>query len=556
MTTQDIARPVRLPHRSHQGIVMGMDGWQLTCVAIAAVVILISINRFGPPGLLYGVPVYLPIGAFAFVTVHGDSAPRQLGLWAMKQVRHAVGATTHTFRPERAPVAGTLNLPGLRASVQFWDVEGIACVYNPHDRSVSVTAEVGVEGFLMKDIPERFDLAQQWSPVLASFTQRPGIKRAVLQERTIPTTIRAARDHFDDISARRGMDASSPVARNYENVMDQSERFAVSHRNYLTFTLDLIALSPQLKSLGGGQEAIKALAALEAKNLDDALRAARISVRRWLSPRDVAALTRITFDPEFAANVQNRPDTEAGVDLAAIGPMYLEEPRGKNGIVYSDSGVHCTMWIHEWPRSAAAVGFVEPIVFARTPGTGQAITHILSIVPRFPRRGLTDVRAREGSRSASVRHGHPPYAAAQLTGRVVRFGGQALDESRPDVRTRDTARPPPHGRKPRDQRRRERQSCAAHARSRVRGDDVGHLRGPVRQRPRRGRVRPGQGSRRSDVHTPRRGLSRSPQVRTAARHGHTLRAFYPFFTHEPALRKSEAPRSQCFQGFAGLRRWR
>ena len=58
----------------------------------------------------------------------------------------------------------------------------------------------------MKDIPERYDLAQQWSPVLASFTQRPGIKRAVLQERTLPTTIRAARDHYETVARRRDLD--------------------------------------------------------------------------------------------------------------------------------------------------------------------------------------------------------------------------------------------------------------------------------------------------------------------------------------------------------------
>jgi hypothetical protein len=380
MTTQDLARPVRLPRRSRQGVVMGMDGWQLTCVTVAAVVVLIGVNRFGPPGLLYGAPLYLPIGAFAFVTVHGDSAPRQVGLWLMKQLRHAVGATMHLYRPERPHVAGTLNLPGIRASVQLWDVEGVACVYNPHDRSVTVTAEVEVEGFLMKDIPERFDLAQQWSPVLASFTQRPGIKRAVLQERTLPTTIRAARDYYESMAIKRGLDAASAVNRNYEEVLNRAEPFAVSHRNYLTFTLDLIALGPQLKALGGGEGAVKSLAALEARNLADALRAARITVRRWLSPRDIAALTRVAFDQEFAANVQNRPDDKAGVDSVAIGPMYLEEPRGKNGVVYSDSGVHTTMWIHEWPRSDAAIGFVEPIVFARMPSTGEAITHILSIV--------------------------------------------------------------------------------------------------------------------------------------------------------------------------------
>lgn len=380
MTTQDLARPVRLPRRSRQGVVMGMDGWQLTCIAVAAVVVLISINRFGPPGLLYAVPLYLPLGVFALVTIHGDSAPRQTGLWLMKQVRHATGATKHIYRPERVTLASTLNLPGIRASIQLWDVDGVACVYSPQDRSVSVTAEVEVDGFLMKDIPERYDLAQQWSPVLASFTQRPGIKRAVLQERTIPTTIRAARDHYETVTRNRGVDTETSVNQNYERVMDRSEPFAVSHRNYVTFTLDLIALAPQLKSLGGGEDAVKSLAFLEARNLADALRAARITVRRWLSSREVAALARIGFDPEFAANVQNRTDDRPGVDPAAIGPMYLEEPRGKNGVVYTDSGVHTTLWIHEWPRSDTSVGFVEPIVFARMPSTGEAITHIFSIV--------------------------------------------------------------------------------------------------------------------------------------------------------------------------------
>ena len=380
MTTQDLARPVRLPRRSRQGVVMGMDPWQIACLTVAAIVVLIAVNRFGPPGLLYAAPIYLPVGVFAFVTVHGDSAPHQVGLWLMKQLRHASGATKQVYRPERTQLAGTLNLPGIRASIQLWEVDGVACVYNPHDRSVSVTAEVEVQGFLMKDTAERYDLAQQWSPVLASFTQRPGIKRVVLQERTLPTTIRAAREHYESVTLRRGLDPNSALGRNYNEVMDKSEPFAVSHRNYLTFTLDLIALGPQLKSLGGGKDAVKALAYLEARNLADALNAARMSVRRWLNARDVAALTRVGFDPDFAPNVQNRDSAHAGVDQVAIGPMYMEEPRGKNGIVYTDSGVHTTMWIHEWPRSDTAVGFVEPIVFARMPSTGEAITHILSIV--------------------------------------------------------------------------------------------------------------------------------------------------------------------------------
>lgn len=153
---------------------MGMDPWQLAFLATAALILLVFVNRFGPLGLLYGAPLYLGFGVTALTSIHGVSTPRMAGLWLMKQVRHAGGATTHTFRPERPRLAGTLNLPGTRASIQLWDTGQAGAVYNPHDRSVSVIAELEVQGFLMHDLPERFDLAEQFDRVLGPFTQRPG----------------------------------------------------------------------------------------------------------------------------------------------------------------------------------------------------------------------------------------------------------------------------------------------------------------------------------------------------------------------------------------------
>lgn len=376
----DPARPVRLPHRSRQGIVLGLDGSQLLFLTAAAIVMLVGVNRFGPPGLLYSAPVYLPLVVIALVTVHGLSAPRMVGLWLSKQLRHATGATVHRYRPEEYRLDGTLNLPGTRASVQLWDVNGMASVYHPQERTVSITAELEVQGFLMKDAPERLELAQQWSPVLASLTQRPGIKRVTLQERTTRTTIRPSRDHYKLASRKRLVDPAGPAATNYSEVLHNSERFAVGHRNYLTLTLDLVALCAQLKALGGGKQAVQALSAVEAGNLAEALRAAKIIVRSWLSPREVAELARTTFDPDSIPMIRNRNIDQAGVDPIAIGPMYLEEPKGRNGIVYSDSAVHTTMWIHEWPRADAPVGFLAPLVFARNPVTNEAVTHILSII--------------------------------------------------------------------------------------------------------------------------------------------------------------------------------
>lgn len=390
----DPARPVRLPHRSRQGIVLGLDGWQLLFLAVAAGILLIGVNRFGPPGLLFALPLYGPLAVAALITVHGLSAPKMVGLWLSKQARHPLGATAQRYRPEQSRLEGTLNLPGTRSSIQLWDVDGMASVYHPLERTVSITAELEVQGFLMKDAPERLELAQQWSPVLASLTQRPGIKRVTLQERTTRTTIRPARDQYEQASRKRMVDPTGPAAVNYRDVLDGSEGFAVGHRNYLTLTLDLVALGAQLKALGGGKQAIQALSAVEAGNLAEALHSAKITVRRWLSPRELAELPRSTFDPESIPMLRNRTGEQGGVDPAGIGPMYLEEPRGRNGIVYTDSAVHTTMWIHEWPRSDAPVGFLAPLVFARHPVTNEAVTHILSIVaaPIPVGRALKNIR--------------------------------------------------------------------------------------------------------------------------------------------------------------------
>jgi hypothetical protein len=379
-STQQYDRPVRLSRRSSQGIFIGLDVWASVSLVIAIAIAIVSTLREGFVGFAVSAILWAPLAIAAFIPVQGMPAAKMAVLWLSKQFRSAVGGTRTRFRPERPLVAATLNLPGKFSNVQLWEGEKFAAAYNPGNRTVSITAELEVDGFLMMDNPERFDLSQQWASVLASFTQRPGIKRVSLQERTVPTTIEPARQHFEDVLTRRGADRASTVTSNYRAVMEGAERFAVSHRNYLTLTLDLVALQSQLKSLGGGKAAVQALARVEAGNVSSALAAANLNVRRWLNSREWAALVRTALDPDSLAMIQNRSGEHAGVDPVAIGPMAFEEPRNNNGVVRAEGSWHCTMWIHEWPRSMAQVGFIEPIVFARDPSTDEAVTHIFSLV--------------------------------------------------------------------------------------------------------------------------------------------------------------------------------
>lgn len=373
-------RPVRLSRRSTQGVFLGLDGWAFTAISAALAIAVISATRYGFAGFFVSAIVWAPIGISSFIPVQGMAASKFAALWVSKQVRHATGGTKTRFRPERPRIAATLNLPGKLGNIQLWDSDDFTSAYNPSDRTVSITAELDVDGFLMMDNADRYDLSQQLASVLTSFTQRPGIKRVSLQERTMPTTIQPARQYFEDTLVRRGTDGSTAVAQNYLDVMDNAERFAVSHRNYLTLTIDLVALQAQLKSLGGGKQAIQTLAKLEAGNVSAALAAANINVRRWLDSRQWAALARTALDIDSVPMIQDRSDEQTGVSVDAIGPMAFDEPRGNNGVVRADGAWHSTMWIHEWPRSMAQVGFIEPIVFARDPATDDAISHIFTLV--------------------------------------------------------------------------------------------------------------------------------------------------------------------------------
>ena len=248
----DIARPVRLPAKSTQGIVLGLDPWQVTSLLIAAGIVLIVVQQFGPLGLAFGAPLYIPFAVGAVVRKHGMSLPRWTAVHFNYTTRALpwVHANKEVFMPERQRHAGTVRLPGRLGKLQLWEADGVAAVYDTRAKTLSIIAQVEVPGFLMRDLEVRLELAERWSMVLASFTQRPGVKRVTTQERTHPGTIEVARNFF---AANALAGAPASAVERYLEVQDVSEGFAIAHRGYLTLTYDLEAMRAQLKALGGGQ---------------------------------------------------------------------------------------------------------------------------------------------------------------------------------------------------------------------------------------------------------------------------------------------------------------
>src|SRR5690606_20548746 len=147
-----VEKPVRLPARSRQGMLLSLDGVQVATLLAAVGILWLSVSALGPLGLLASTPVAVPVALAAVVRIHGFPVPTMIGFWRMKKVRTAMGGTTEKFRPEAIQPVGTLRLPGSAANLQIWETEGMATVYQPGTRAtVSITCELEAPGFLMKD---------------------------------------------------------------------------------------------------------------------------------------------------------------------------------------------------------------------------------------------------------------------------------------------------------------------------------------------------------------------------------------------------------------------
>jgi len=355
----------------------------LVTLALATLILLASLMRFGAPGAAISAVLWVPLLAVGLLHIHRVPLPIYLLQWGVFLMRHLSGGTKYRFRPEAPRVHGSLNLPGRRAALQVWEgpTTGAAVIYDQFERTVSITAEIDVHGFLLLDDDEQAQVVASWSRALASFTQRDGIARVVMQERTAPASLDPAERSFGEARERVQLPPGAEIVmQSYAGVLAQLQHQAVAHQNYLTVAVSLKSRGAELKALGGGQAAAVALAELELSAVSDAVSKSGFRVRRWLSPRQWVGLGRVAFDPDFAAEVAQRTGGGEGVDVAAIGPMALEEPFDKPSIVRTDSAVHTSMWIHEWPRTDTAPGFMQPVVFAQRADMAEAVSHIFSLV--------------------------------------------------------------------------------------------------------------------------------------------------------------------------------
>jgi hypothetical protein len=116
----------------------------------------------------------------------------------------------------------------------------------------------------------------------------------------------------------------------------------------------------------------------------DTVAAAGLKVEGWVGPRRLCELMRRAHDPVSHTSGVLANDQRA--DRAGVwGPMAVAESWSH---LRTDTAVHASYWIAEWPRAEVGIEFLQPLLLA--PGAHRTVTLIAE--PRPLRTAARDIR--------------------------------------------------------------------------------------------------------------------------------------------------------------------
>ena len=352
MTTQQQPATVRFGRLQAKGVLLGFSGPRVTALAAAIGLLIPALFFAGLRGVAVTAPLIATLVAAAFVPVGGRVAVEWLPIAGHWWLRRATGQTRYLVRPMKSRPAGTLSLPGDAAALRLHldEATGAAMVFDPHRRTLGVTALVRHSSFVLLGADEQQRRVSAWGRVLAVLAATEQVASVQLLEASVPATGGEVADYWRE----HGQHGDGWVQRCYGDLVAQAGPAAARHRTTITLTLDLSRAARAVRRHGRGLAAAAAVLRQDMQTLARGLRSAELSVEQWLGPRELAQLLRGAYDPSFL-RTGYLPQT-----VAAGGPAGIVEHWDH---FVADDGAHtAVLWISEWPRADVAAGFLQPLI--------------------------------------------------------------------------------------------------------------------------------------------------------------------------------------------------
>jgi antitoxin (DNA-binding transcriptional repressor) of toxin-antitoxin stability system len=359
----------RFGRLERRGVLLGLSGVQLVVVAVATFVAVAAVYTAGATGLLAAAPLWVTLLVAGTVTVGGRPVVSWVPLLAQWRARRLLGSTT-AVTSTRTPI-DRMRLPGLPTRLDLVTCAELGAVLIVDRRAGTATGVLRVAGtgFVLDESGSQEHKVAGWGRVLAGLCQQPSIVRVQLLARTAPGGLGPARQWWRDHCVTPTNELTAALA----GMLD-----AGFLRPHTRGTLLAVAVRvPRAR-----RRLTVAEVAAVAKHLDSiasSLAGAGLTADGWLDRQDLAAVVRSAYDPQAAS----RADGPPSIVLAGLVGVREEWSH-----LYTDTAVHATYWVAEWPRNDVHPAFLQPLLL----GEPTARTLTVIVEPVATRKALREIR--------------------------------------------------------------------------------------------------------------------------------------------------------------------
>jgi hypothetical protein len=353
---------VRFGRRSTRGVILGFSLARAVTLAVAIVVVILSLVVAGGVGFVVSALLWAPLVASAFVTVRGKPAIEWAPTAGHYAFRRVTGQTEFRAKPSKPRPAGTLALPGDAASLRFYDDPATGCVmvHDPHHQTLSGVLAVEHPAYVLLSPDQQAQRVSAWGRTLASLAQSGTCAAVQVLEATVPDPGTGVAGWYEHHGTHDGGWADGE----YRELLAQSTTGSSMHRTTVTIALDMKRAGKAIKDAGRGMKGAAAVLSADMVALEHGLRASGLRVGHWLSGSELAATVRSAYDP--GSNVL---PGQPGANMGIAGPVAISEHWDH---FRSDSGWSCVLWVSDWPRIEVPPHFLHALVFS--PGVRKTIS--------------------------------------------------------------------------------------------------------------------------------------------------------------------------------------
>ena len=385
-----------------RGLIFGLSMLQLSILTIAAGIAVILLRLGTSLVVITAVAIFLLLMAFV-VFGKADGRPVAemipIGLrWMTRQMRGKTkwaSAAPLTGRTRIAEEATDLP-PALKGiAVLSAPVTGGEIGVIKDAKAKTYTAVISVRGrsFALLDVEAKERLLEQWADVLSGLAREGSpITRVQWLERTVPDPGDAIGQYLREAVA---LPPTSTAVRSYLQLVEDAGPTTQHHESFVAIQLSAAKAIRMIKQAGGGDDGACAVLAREIYGLASRLGAADLDVVGMLTPRLVAQTIRVSFDPKSQASIAlanvTGPD-EDGLHPDQAWPLATND---QWAYYRTDSGVHATYWVAEWPRLDVGPDFLAPLILQ----TWVQRTVSVTIEPVPPLKAQRDA---EAARTADI----------------------------------------------------------------------------------------------------------------------------------------------------------